>query len=166
MSCGKVENMVDFENKPTYNISDFQKLTELLCSPDGCPWDREQTHKSIKHNFLEEANEAAEAIDSDDTESLIEELGDVLMQVLFHADIGKRAGLFDLDKICDVACKKTIRRHPHVFGDIKVENGASSLVIWNDIKRKEKIAKSQGKNPEEMTFDEMKNFFWQTKLEE
>ena len=124
--------------QPNYDINDFQKLIKLLCSPDGCPWDREQTHKSVRRNLLEEAYEAAEAIDNDDTQGLIEELGDVLMQVLFHADIAERAGEFDLNAIIDSACKKLIRRHPHVFGDVRAKDGTESLAFWDDIKRKEK----------------------------
>jgi len=130
--------MVNFENKPTYDVYDLKKLMELLRGPGGCPWDTEQTHKSIRRNLLEEAYEAAEAIDNDDTDNLIEELGDVLMQVVFHADIAKEAERFDLDKIADAACKKLIRRHPHVFGNDKASDSVESLVFWEDIKREEK----------------------------
>ena len=130
--------MVDFEKKLAYDIYDLKKLMELLRGPDGCPWDSEQTHASIRRNLLEEAYEAAEAIDTDDTEHLLEELGDVLMQVVFHADIAEKAGRFDLDDIADVTCKKLIRRHPHVFGDVRAKNGSESLVFWDDIKREEK----------------------------
>ncbi|MCL2124817.1 MAG: nucleoside triphosphate pyrophosphohydrolase [Oscillospiraceae bacterium] len=130
--------MVDFENKPTYDIYDLKRLMALLRGPGGCPWDAEQTHGSIKRNLLEEAYEAAEAIDEDDTEHLLEELGDVLMQVVFHADMAEKEGRFDLDRIADATCKKLIRRHPHVFGDVKAANGAESLLFWDDIKRGEK----------------------------
>ena len=130
--------MVDFENKPAYGVYDLKKLMELLRSPDGCPWDSEQTHESIRRNLLEEAYEAAEAIDEDDAEHLLEELGDVLMQVVFHADIAAKAGRFDLDDIADATCRKLIRRHPHVFGDVKAANGSESLVFWESIKQEEK----------------------------
>ena len=130
--------MVDFENKPAYSIYDLQKLMELLRGPDGCPWDREQTHKSIRRNLLEEAYEAAEAIDEDDTGHLLEELGDVLMQVVFHADMAEKEGRFDLDDIADATCRKLIRRHPHVFGDVRASSGSESLVFWDEIKRGEK----------------------------
>ena len=129
----------NFQIRSNYDVYDFQKLMQLLCGPNGCPWDREQTHESIKRNLLEEAYEAAEAIDSGDTDALVEELGDVLMQVIFHADMASRAGKFDLDKIADTACKKLIRRHPHVFGEVRAKDGSESLAFWDDIKREEKL---------------------------
>ena len=130
--------MVDFENKPSYDVNDLKTLMELLRGPGGCPWDTEQTHESIRRNLLEEAYEAAEAIDDGDMGHLLEELGDVLMQVIFHADIADKTGYFDLDKIADATCRKLIRRHPHVFGDVSAKNGSESLAFWEDIKRKEK----------------------------
>ena len=130
--------MVDFENKPAYGVYDLKKLMELLRGPDGCPWDREQTHESIRRNLLEEAYEAAEAIDEDDTEHMLEEMGDVLMQVIFHADMAEEEGRFSLDNIADATCRKLIRRHPHVFGDVRASNGSESLVFWDEIKRGEK----------------------------
>ena len=130
--------MVDFENKPRYNVNDLQKLINLLRGPGGCPWDSEQTHGSIRRNLIEEAYEAAEAIDDGNMDNLREELGDVLMQVLFHADIAEKNKSFDLDDISDATCRKLIRRHPHVFGDVEAKNGAQSLVFWEEMKRKEK----------------------------
>jgi len=130
--------MVDFENKPKYDVYDLKKLMSLLRGPDGCPWDLEQTHESIRRNLLEEAYEAAEAISTGNTEDLIEELGDVLMQVVFHADIAQADGRFDLDDIADATCRKLIRRHPHVFGGAHAKDGSESLVFWEDIKREEK----------------------------
>jgi len=130
--------MVDFVSKLRYDVSDLKNLMSLLCSPEGCPWDREQTHKSIRRNLLEEAYEAADAIDNENREELIEELGDVLMQVIHHANIAERANNFTLDDIADEACKKLIRRHPHVFGDVKANSGDESIVFWEDIKREEK----------------------------
>ena len=134
--------MVDFENKPSYGVHDLRVLMGLLRGPGGCPWDSEQTHRSIRRNLLEEAYEAAEAIDEDDTEHLLEELGDVLMQVVFHADIAEKAGRFSLDDIADATCKKLIRRHPHVFGEVKANNGKESLFFWEEIKREEKLQNS------------------------
>jgi len=131
--------MVDFENKLSYDVNDLIKLMKLLREPGGCPWDSEQTHESIRRNLLEEAYEAAEAIDVGDMDNLVEELGDVLMQVIFHADIAEQAGNFDLDKITDATCRKLIRRHPHVFGDVRAKNGSESLMFWDDIKREEKM---------------------------
>jgi tetrapyrrole methylase family protein/MazG family protein len=142
LTCGKVKSMVDFENKPDYDVYDLKRLMKLLRGPGGCPWDSEQTHGTIRRNLLEEAYEAAEAIDDGDMEHLLEELGDVLMQVVFHADIAENEGHFDLDKIADETCRKLIRRHPHVFGDVKAKNGAESLVFWEDIKRGEKMQDS------------------------
>ena len=130
--------MVDFVSKLRYDVYDLKKLISLLCGPDGCPWDREQTHESIRRNMLEEAYETADAINDNNTEHLIEELGDVLMQVVFHADIAERANSFTLDDIADATCKKLIRRHPHVFGEVKAKNGNESLIFWEDIKREEK----------------------------
>ena len=131
--------MVDFENKPSYDVYDLKNLMELLRGPGGCPWDSEQTHKSIRRNLLEEAYEAAEAIDNDDMEHLREELGDVLMQVIFHADISEKSGSFDLNDIADATCRKLIRRHPHVFGEVRAKDGVESLAFWEDIKREEKL---------------------------
>ena len=131
--------MVDFLNKPSYNVYDLKNLMSALRGPGGCPWDSEQTHKSIRRNLLEEAYEAAEAIDTGDMEHLREELGDVLMQVVFHADMSEKAGSFDLDDIADATCKKLIRRHPHVFGGERAKDGAESLEFWEDIKREEKL---------------------------
>ena len=130
--------MVDFENKASYGVYDLKRLMGLLRGPGGCPWDSEQTHESIRRNLLEEAYEAAEAIDSGDMELLREELGDVLMQVIFHADISEKSGSFDLDDVADATCRKLIRRHPHVFGEVRAKDGKESLGFWEDIKRKEK----------------------------
>jgi tetrapyrrole methylase family protein/MazG family protein len=134
--------MVDFENKPNYDVYDLQRLMNLLRGPGGCPWDSEQTHESIRRNLLEEAYEAAEAIDEGDMDHLLEELGDVLIQVVFHADIADKDGCFDLDTIADATCKKLIRRHPHVFGEVRANNGSESLVFWEEIKREEKMQDS------------------------
>jgi len=144
LSCGKVKSMVDFENKPSYDVYDLKKLMSLLRGPEGCPWDSEQTHESIRRNLLEEAYEAAEAIDDGDMDHLLEELGDVLMQVIFHADIAEESGCFNLNEIADATCRKLIRRHPHVFGDVKARDGVESLVFWEDIKRVEKMHDSAG----------------------
>jgi len=130
--------MVDFESKLGYDVNDLKKLMKLLRSPEGCPWDREQSHKSIRRNMLEEAYEVAEAIDEEDPDNLLEELGDVLMQIVFHADIAEQTGQFTLEDIADATCRKLIRRHPHVFENISVTNGDQSLVVWEKIKRQEK----------------------------
>jgi tetrapyrrole methylase family protein/MazG family protein len=130
--------MVDFEYKDSYTIEDYRKIMALLRSKDGCPWDREQDHHSIRRNLLEEAYEVCEAIDEEDPEHLKEELGDLLMQVLFHTQIEEEQGRFNLDDVSDGACKKLILRHPHVFGTVEVQNSNEVLTNWDEIKRKEK----------------------------
>ena len=111
----------------------------MLRSPEGCPWDQVQTHQSIRRGLLEEAYEAAEGIDRDDADLLREELGDVLMQVVFHADIERQRGRFTMEDVVDGVVKKLIFRHPHVFGGAEPEKDAQSvLVSWDAIKRREK----------------------------
>ena len=130
--------MVNFTRKAHYNLDNFRQVIEILRHPGGCPWDQEQTHASIRRNLLEEAYEAAEAIDTDNPDLLREELGDVLMQVLFHSSIEADAGRFNLDDVADQAVKKLIFRHPHVFGTVEVENSDQVLVNWDQLKRQEK----------------------------
>lgn len=130
--------MVNFEYKNTYDVNDFRKIIKILRAPGGCPWDREQTHKSIRRNLLEEAYEVCEAIDEEDTEHLKEELGDLLMQVVFHSQMEEEKENFDLNDVADGACKKLIYRHPHVFGDVKVSDSTEVLTNWDELKRKEK----------------------------
>ncbi|MCL1835209.1 MAG: nucleoside triphosphate pyrophosphohydrolase [Oscillospiraceae bacterium] len=130
--------MVDFGSKPIYSVEDLRRIIDLLRSPGGCPWDAEQTHGSIRRNLLEEAYEAAEAIDTGDEALLKEELGDVLMQVVFHSDIEEKSGNFSLDDVSDGACRKLIRRHPHVFADAVARDSGEVLANWDVIKREEK----------------------------
>jgi len=130
--------MIDFTRKERYGFDDLVELIRLLRTPDGCPWDREQTHASIRRNFLEETYEALEAIDEDDPAHLCEELGDVLMQVVFHGEIEREAGRFTLDDVCDGVCRKLILRHPHVFGSVEVTGSGQVLENWEAIKRREK----------------------------
>lgn len=130
--------MVNFDCKEEYQFPDLVEIIRLLRSPGGCPWDREQTHRSIRRNLLEEAYEAAEAIDTEDADLLCEELGDVLMQVVFHARIEEETGGFDMNSVTDRICKKLIERHPHVFGSVSVSGSEEVLVNWDAIKRKEK----------------------------
>lgn len=130
--------MVDFQNKDFYTVSDLVEIVRLLRAPGGCPWDAEQTHESIRRNFLEEAYEAVEAIDEKSPEHLKEELGDVLLQVLFHARMEEERGCFNLDDVADGICKKLIYRHPHVFGDAAVSGSGEVLANWEDLKRREK----------------------------
>ena len=130
--------MVDFVCKDSYDLRDFIALIDYLRSPKGCPWDREQTHESIRRNFLEEAYEAVEAIDEGSPEHLREELGDVLLQVALHARMEDEAGRFDMDGVADGICKKLIYRHPHVFGDVAVSGTGEVLQNWEVLKRTEK----------------------------
>lgn len=127
---------MQFQTKDRYTMGDFLQIMELLRSPEGCPWDREQTHQSIRNNLIEETYEAVEAIDTGDTELLREELGDVLLQVVFHAMLEKEAGSFDFSDVVDGVAKKMILRHPHVFGDISVRNTDEVLQNWEAIKMK------------------------------
>ena len=125
-----------FFQKERYAVGDLLCIMELLRSK--CPWDREQTHKSIRKNFIEETYEAVEAIDNEDAGLLKEELGDVLLQVAFHAQIAKESDSFDFGDVCDAVCKKLITRHPHIFGAAKVKNAEQALQGWEEIKKKEK----------------------------
>lgn len=130
--------MINFIEKEKYNFYDLVEITKILRSDEGCPWDREQTHKSIRMNFIEETFEACEAIDNEDPELLLEELGDVLAQVVFHAELESEAGRFNVDDVADGVCKKFILRHPHVFGEVSADTSEEVLKNWDDIKRKEK----------------------------
>lgn len=134
--------MINFTRKPRYGYEDLLEIIRLLRSPEGCPWDSVQTHKSIRRGMLEEVYEAAEAIDTGDTALLKEELGDVLMQVVFHADIEKDAGHFTMDDVCDGVVKKLLFRHPHVFGDGQAETAERVGVSWEQLKRQEKGQKT------------------------
>lgn len=134
--------MVDFKLKDRYDFADLLQIVTILRSPGGCAWDAEQTHQSIRRDFLEETYECCEAIDEDDPVHMCEELGDVLLQVLFHADIEREAGRFTIDDVCNVICQKLIFRHPHVFGDRKVNSSAEVLEAWDALKRVEKQQKS------------------------
>lgn len=121
----------------------FLEIMEKLRAPDGCPWDREQTHESLRKCLIEEAYEVIDAIDRKDDADLEEELGDLLMQVVFHAQLGKERGVFDFSAVADGISEKMIRRHPHVFGDIHCETSDDVLVNWAKIKDDEK--KDKGK---------------------
>ena len=125
--------MLDFLCKESYDLRDFVVLVSYLRSPNGCPWDQVQTHESIRRNFLEETYEACEAIDAGDLVHMREELGDVLMQVLFHTDIEREAGHFDIDDVADAACKKLVYRHPHVF-----RRDEPDAPDWDTMKQRER----------------------------
>ena len=119
-------------------FEEFQKIIAKLRSPKGCPWDREQTHESLRRCLMEECCEVLEAIDRRDDALLCEELGDVLLQVVFHASLAEDTGRFDLDAVADGICKKMIFRHPHVFGSASADTTEEVLSNWDTLKREEK----------------------------
>ena len=127
--------MVEWEYKEKYGLEDFIRLIDVLRGPGGCPWDIKQTHESLKHNVVEEAWEVVDAINEGSEAHLREELGDLLMQVIFHASISKEHGGFTLDDISDEAVKKLVQRHPHVFGSVKADTPDEVLTNWDAIKR-------------------------------
>jgi len=129
---------MDFEFKEKYDINDMLNIMRLLRSENGCPWDKEQTHKSIRKDFIEETYEVVEAIDLEDTALLREELGDVLLQVVFHSRIEEEKGSFDFGDVVNEVCQKLVIRHPHVFGDVTAETSAEVLKNWNNIKQQTK----------------------------
>lgn len=131
--CRRSKIVLDFLCKENYDLRDFVALVSYLRSPNGCPWDQVQTHESIRRNFLEETYEACEAIDAGDLVHMREELGDVLMQVLFHTDIEREAGHFDIDDVADAACKKLVYRHPHVF-----RRDEPDAPDWDTMKQRER----------------------------
>lgn len=124
--------------KAKADFPDLLQVMDKLRSPEGCPWDREQTHETLKKYLVEESYEVIEAIDEQNYDKIIEELGDVLLQIVFHAAIGKEDGYFDISDVLNAVCTKMIQRHPHVFGDVVVEDAEDVLTNWDAIKRKEK----------------------------
>lgn len=135
--------MIDFKEKERYNMADLVQIVALLRDPEGgCPWDIRQTHQSIRQNMIEETYEVVEAIDLKDTTLLQEELGDVLLQVVFHSQMEAEAGSFDFDSVCDGICKKLVYRHPHVFGNVSVSDSTQALESWEKMKNQEKGRKT------------------------
>ncbi|MBE6718621.1 MAG: MazG family protein [Ruminococcaceae bacterium] len=128
----------EMKNKERFTADDLRKIMEILRSENGCPWDREQTHKSIRQDLLEEAYETAEAIDAESDEMLCEELGDVMLQVMFHSRIAEEQGRFTVDDVYTGVCKKMIERHPHIFGDVEVNSVEDVLTNWDAIKQNSK----------------------------
>lgn len=130
--------MISFVKKEFYSIEDLLNIMQILRSEEGCPWDREQNHETIKKDFVEEVYEAIEAIDLKDTDLLREELGDVLLQIVFHCQIEAEVNGFSFDDVCDEICKKLITRHPHVFSDVDVSGTDEVLKNWDNIKKETK----------------------------
>ncbi len=128
------------ENKK-YTYEDFLDIIAQLRAPGGCPWDQKQTHESLKECLLEESQEVLDAIDNKDDDNLCEELGDVLLQVVMHAQIAAEEGRFTMDDVVQGVSEKMVRRHPHVFGDVKVDSVEEGLDLWNAIKQQEKESK-------------------------
>ncbi len=130
--------MLDLVSKHSYDVNDLKRIVAILRAPGGCQWDGEQTHETLRRNILEESYEVVEAIDENSLEHLREELGDVLLQVVFHASIEEDAGNFDLDAVADGVCRKLIYRHPHVFGNVSVGSTEEILTNWEELKKAEK----------------------------
>ena len=125
-------------SKTEYTFDDLVNVVMVLRSEQGCPWDKEQTHQSIRNDLIEETYEVIEAIDTNDPVLLREELGDVLLQIVFHARIEEQEGRFNIDDVANDICVKLIHRHPHVFGDVCADNSEQVLKNWDAIKSEEK----------------------------
>lgn len=134
-----------------YTFEEFLQIIKTLRSENGCPWDREQTHESLKPCVLEEAAELGAAIriyeKCGDPENMIEELGDLLLQVVMHSEIADEEKLFNIEDVIDMVSKKMIRRHPHVFGDVQAKTSEQVLINWDDIKKAEKEGKAWIESP-------------------
>lgn len=125
-----------------YTFEDLVEITAKLRSPEGgCPWDREQTFESLKKHLKSEADEVFQAVDKGDMENLCEELGDVLFQVMINSQIASEKGQFTIEDVIDGICRKMVRRHPHVFGDVKIHSAEEGAALWNQIKMQEKAKK-------------------------
>ncbi len=124
-----------------YDLADLIRITELLRAPDGCPWDMEQTHQSVRKCVIEEAYEVAEAIDCESDAMMREELGDLLFQAVFHAQIASERGAFDFSDVVSDVAMKMVQRHPHVFDTVQAKDTTSALATWDAAKRKEKNQK-------------------------
>lgn len=131
-------------NRPSYRrIQDLLDIMARLRAPDGCPWDRKQTHASILNCLIEEAYEFVDAVENGDTPNMKEELGDLLLQVVFHAQMAQEAGSFEFADVVEVISEKLVRRHPHVFGDAQVETAEGVQKQWDEIKQQEKNGKGE-----------------------
>ena len=137
----KQNNAAGSEPDKKYSYEDFLDIIAQLRAPGGCPWDQKQTHESLRECLLEESQEVIDAINNKDDDNLCEELGDVLLQVVMHAQIAAEEGRFTMDDVVQGVSEKMIRRHPHVFGDIKVDSVEEGLDLWNAIKAQEKARK-------------------------
>jgi len=137
--------MTEASRSPDFDVRSFDALREIvrrLRAPDGCPWDRAQTHESLRRYLLEEAYEALDALDAGNAAKLREELGDVLLQILLHAQIASESGEFTIDDVIEGIATKLLRRHPHVFGETKVDTAAEVVLKWEAIKSEERGGES------------------------
>lgn len=132
----------DLKQDKKYSFQDLGIIMDKLLGQDGCPWDKEQSHQSLKRYLIEESYEVLEAIDEKDPEHIKEELGDVLLQIFFHGKIAEKSGDFSLEDITDTISKKLIRRHPHIFSDTKVADSEEVSKNWEQIKKQEKKEKN------------------------
>jgi tetrapyrrole methylase family protein/MazG family protein len=137
---------IEISKNTVYNVTNLCRIVKILRGPDGCPWDMKQTHESIRQHVIEEAYEVVDAIDNDDVDNLVEELGDLLFQVVFHAELGSEDGYFNFSDVVTNLCKKMYSRHPHVFGNIKAVNADEALESWELSKQKEKNLSSYTDN--------------------
>jgi len=137
--------MIKAKKKAKYFLDPLINVIDKLLSPEGCPWDREQDHFSLKHCLIEEAYEVIEAIDCKDMDKLREELGDLLLQVIFHTALAQRRGDFDYNDVVEEITEKMVRRHPHVFGNVSVSNSSEVIKNWEQIKKEEKGNDTKGK---------------------
>lgn len=133
-----IPSQADFTKKKRFEINDLMRVMRRLTAPDGCPWDKVQTHESIRENMLEEAYEAVDAIDKKDIDNMIEEMGDVLLQVVFHCDMATREGEYNFNDVISGVCEKLVSRHTHIFGENKANDEAEALGFWEKAKAKEK----------------------------
>ncbi len=131
-----------WQEKETYSVEDLVGIMQLLRGENGCPWDKEQNHTSIRNNLLEEAYEVADAIDRLDDTDMTEELGDLLLQIVFHCQMANERGAYDLNKVADGICKKLIYRHPHIFSNVVANTSDEVLNNWDKLKNKEKHMQS------------------------
>lgn len=136
--CALIPAVRELEKLERYDVRHLEEIMRRLRDFDGCPWDREQTHKSLSRYLVEEAYEAVDAINRDDTDDLYDELGDVLLQVIFHSDIARQFGEFELSDVTTAICRKMIRRHPHVFGTEHIGSAGEVTDLWAELKKQEK----------------------------
>ena len=133
----------ELRNREHFTFADLTEITEILRGEGGCPWDREQTHESVRNCMIEEAYEVVEAIDTKNPVLLQEELVDVLFQVTFHTELAREEGRFTSQEVVDGICRKMILRHPHVFGEAEISSGEDALSQWEKIKTEEKQRKTK-----------------------